>query len=723
MNEANEVRLTATIQRVLSHDSRTGHSILRAVLDAPGSGLPAPLAGARQVTITGTLHGVAVGDRVRVVGEPVQHPQFGWQFRAKRMVRADLLRRAGADLVLKTGCFGRLARDEIEQARSAIPRLPEALEQNAVVVAGLKGTDRKLIERLLTAWEECQTLRPAAGYLDALGMGADAIGRVVSVYGTGTIDRVTKSPYDLLGVPGIGFRTVDALAKRLGIAEDAQLRLAHSIDHLIERARERGDTIVSPGGLVVSAGRLAGLSNAVMAKALHFSVQKGTLTSTPDGIGNAQLVSHEREIAERLKARVQPARALALGPQSGQLFDEQRAAVQALVRAQTGILTGGPGVGKTTVTRALMEALSAEGEEILLAAPTGQAARRMADATGAQTFTVHQLLKSQGTAGFLHNENNPLKGSALIVDEASMLDVSLTAALLRAMPPHMRLYLVGDRDQLPSVDAGNVLGDLIDSGVIPVAKLTQVRRQAHDSDIVQVAHSFLRGEMPDLAGANSDFLFLPSQGDGEIANRLQQTVTELLPSLGFAPNDIQVLTPQRTTLVGVQLLNRQLQARLNPPGPQALHLFGDHFGPGDRVMQVANDHERGLSNGQTGVIAHIDTRSRAAWVRFDDQLLAISAQQMAQVRLAYAATVHKSQGSEYGAVVVPISSSHAGMLTRRLLYTALTRGKKQVVFIGEPEALQKGLANTADAQRKTQLAGLLRGMLREPAPEAPALAM
>ncbi len=723
MNDSTEVRLTATVQRVLSHDSRTGHSILRAALDAPGSGLPAPLAGVRQLTITGTLHGVSVGDRIRVVGDPVQHARFGWQLRAKRMVRADLLRRAGADLVLKTGCFGRHSRDEIEQARSAIPRLSEALEQGTVVVAGLKGTDRKLVERLLASWQECQPLRAAAGYLEALGMGADAIGRVVSVYGTGTIDRVTKSPYDLLGVPGIGFRTVDALAKRLGIAEDAQLRLAHSIDHLVERARERGDTIVSPGGLVASAGRLAGLSNGVMAKALHYSVQKGSLSSTPDGIGNAQLVSYEREIAERLKSRIKPAKALPLGPQAEHLYDEQRAALEVLLPAQTGILTGGPGVGKTTVTRALMEALSAEGGEILLAAPTGQAARRMAAATGAETFTVHQLLKSQGAAGFQHNEENPLTGSALIVDEASMLDVSLTAALLRAMPPNMRLYLVGDPDQLPSVDAGNVLSDLINAKVLPVAKLTQVRRQAHDSAIVQVAHSFLRGEVPNLLGAASDYLFIPAKGDAAIAKRLEQAVTDMLPSMGFAPNEIQVLTPQRTTLVGVQLLNRQLQARLNPPGPQALHLFGDHFGPGDRVMQVVNDHERGLSNGQTGVIAHIDGKARAAWVRFDDQLLAISAEQMAQMRLAYAATVHKSQGSEYGAVVVPISSSHAGMLTRRLLYTALTRGKKQVIFIGEQEALQKGLANTADAQRKTQLAGLLRGMVRERQPEEQALAM
>lgn len=722
MTTLSELRVTATITHLLKHDASSGYTIMRvSVPPFAGEGIPLELSGKTEITVSGILHGAVVGDRVRVVGKLNKHSQYGWQMQAVRMVRASLLRRAGAELVLKTLCFGRLTKEQVDQARLVCHDLESRLEQDTIEPLTKKGPNAGLLKQVRDAFRSCEPVRSAGGFLHALGLGPDAISRILAVYGTGTIDQVSCSPYRILGVPGIGFKTADTLATRLGFADTADVRISQTLEYTVQKARERGDTAISPVDLIESSSRLSGLDSKTTTKTLQKNVQRGRLSSGPGYVGGAQMVALEYELAQRLYRRIGSVPALPLGEKSAHLFDDQREAVTTSLGSRLSIVTGGPGVGKTTVTKSMLEALEGEGGAVLLAAPTGKAARRMTEATGAPAKSLHQLLEFNG-GSFARNENNPLEGTALIIDEQSMVDVELMVHVLRAMPDHMRLYLVGDEDQLPSVDAGNVLGDIISSGVVPVVRLTQPRRTAKDSMIVPVAHSFLAGEIPDMPLDKGDFIFIEvDEGDEAIAAAVERAVTKTLPEMGFAAENIQVLTPQRTSPVGVQALNKQLQMVMNPSAP-GVRVFGETFREGDPIMQVVNDYKRGLTNGQTGMIVHADTAKREVWAKFDDKLLLFTTHDLAKVRLSRASTIHKSQGSEYEAVVFPISESHKNMLTRRLVYTGLTRGKKQVIFIGTRKALENALQNTSDAQRNTLLSKILRKM-GTPALEAPMMAM
>lgn len=706
MSAPTEIKLSGTVSHLLSQDANTGFCIARLNVPAlPQEGFPEPLHGRREVTVTGVLHGAKVGDRVRVVGAPKEHPKYGWQVSATRMVKARLLQKATPDLIIKSRFLGRLSREDIQRAKRIFPDLASQLSNNQMP-GGKKDSD--LCRRLDRAWQECQPLRAGAGFLNALGLGPDTITRVIAVYGKGVIDQISQSPYRLLGVPGIGFKTADDLAVKMGLDSQADARLSQSMDFMIRQARSRGNTIISPRSLIDGASNLTGNDKLTLSRNLQQSIQKGRLSSGTGFVGDASLVSLEIGVAKQIKRRTGPVRQLQPGRLDFALYDEQNEAVNLVLGQNVSILTGGPGVGKTTVVRALVGGLEALGGDILLAAPSAKAARRMSEATGRPAKTLHQLLEFNGASGFGRNEQNMLDGSVLIIDEASMVDITMISRVLRAMPEHMRLILVGDKDQLPSIDAGNVLADLVASGAVPTARLLTPRRQDKGSNIIEVAHRILRGEMPDL-DRDGDFRFIQASEPEAILRQIEGSLKSTFSHLkfGVSGEGAQVLSPQNTQAVGVRAINKRLQESLNPQ-PTAVSFFGESYRCADPIMQMENDYRRGMMNGQTGVIVHADRMTQQVLARFDGRIMPLRGREMAQVRLGYAATVHKSQGSEYDAVLMPISSLHQSMLTRQSIYTAITRGKKGVHFIGEPEALEKGLADTRDADRQTLLCRLLR---------------
>lgn len=719
-NKEKELRLTGTVERIVQHDKRTDFAILRiAIKPSSGMDLPEPIEQMHSITATGIFHNPEVGEQFRIVGLAHKHHQYGWQVRAKRAIKANLLNRASAEIVLRSGMFGRLTFDEIKRLRKIVPDLGQVLEDGQLQAGEYQGGDYHLVKKALSNWEPCQRLRTGAGFLRSLGLGFEAMNRTLAVYGVRTIDIVSSSPYRLLGIPGIGFKSVDQLALNLGFAEVSDMRLAKSLDHLIDKSRGQGNTVIPPNVLIESACDLVKSSQPNMARSLHKGVTKGRFRSTQGFVGSTELVGCEYELAERIVQMQTPAKKLPEHESCKTLYKNQLSAVQSLLGVNFGVLTGGPGVGKTTVLKALANSLKPTGEVVLLA-PTGKAACRLAESTGMPAQTLHQVLQYKGKNGFTRNAKCPLEGGAFIVDEASMVDVYLMTQLVRALPPGARLYLVGDKDQIASVDAGNLLGDIIESGVSTVAELHGSRRTRDGSDINIAATAFNQGVIPTNLEGTGEFEFIDTDcSDEDMASMIEHLISDSLPKQGFSKEQIQILTPQRTSPVGVQALNKQLQSKLNPSAPgDGLRLFGQTFLPGDPVMQVVNDYERELANGQTGRVVHMDTKEQKLWVRFENNLHQMCAEQIAEIRLAYASTIHKSQGSEFDVVILPVTKSHSNMLSKPLVYTGTTRGKQKVIVIGSRKVLEASLKREPDAKRQTLLSHLLKTMTAEKTHEA-----
>lgn len=394
-----------------------------------------------------------------------------------------------------------------------------------------------------------------------------------------------------------------------------------------------------------------------------------------------------------------------ISKETGIEYDEvQKEAIRIAMRSKFMVLTGGPGTGKSTTISGIIKVLESMDKEILCAAPTGRAAKRMTEVTGKEAKTIHRLLEYTPNEGFKHNEKNPLKGDVLIVDESSMIDIVLMNSLIKAVPKKMRVILVGDIDQLPSVGAGNVLRDIIDSGIVPVVKLTRIFRQALTSRIVTNAHKVNRGEMPDMSnGKDADFFFIKQDDGQQAANDIVKIVKERIPkAYGYNINDIQVLTPMKNGAVGTNNLNIILQEALNPVG-DFIQSGQFKYRKGDKVMQIKNNYDKNVFNGDVGVVVGIDSEERAMSVLFDKEPVLYESGDLNELTLAYACTIHKSQGSEYPVVVMPLTMSHYIMLQRNLVYTGITRAKKVCIVIGDPKAMAMAVHNMTVLERNTML--------------------
>jgi exodeoxyribonuclease V alpha subunit len=566
-------------------------------------------------------------------------------------------------------------------------------------------------------------------FLQTHGVATTFAHRIFRHYGVSAVQRLRANPYDLAyDIHGIGFRTADEVALKLGFAEDAPQRLEAGVEYCLRQTADGAGHMFLPRPVLAEeAAKLLGCHDLeLIEEQIDALVERKRLVTEPlpeKGVAEAVYLSYfyrtEREIASRLRglldhvSRIDPdkiSKAVAReeARQSLTLSQEQREAVESACGHKVSIITGGPGTGKTTITRVVVRALKALGLKISLAAPTGRAAKRLAEATGFAATTLHRLLRYQPATGFEFNEEKKLSADVMVVDEVSMLDCGLCLSLLRALPLTCRLVFVGDENQLPSVGAGNVLGDMIESGVIPAVRLTHIYRQARESMIVVNAHRINEGEFPlgsPHAPPKADFFWVEKEDLRELQALILRMVCERIPeAYGLDPmSDVQVLTPMHKGEVGTIALNSLLQERLNAGGRELVR--GQRaYRVGDRILQLRNNYDKEVFNGDLGRILDFDTKDEILKAEFDGREVEYGFDELDEIGLAYAISVHKSQGSEYPAVVMPVVSQHYMLLQKNLIYTGLTRARKLAVLMGSRRAMHMGLGNERGRQRHSSLA-------------------
>jgi exodeoxyribonuclease V alpha subunit len=716
-----EITLDGTLERITFRNADNGYTVARLASSAG------------EVTIVGNLVGVDEGMPVRLSGQWVEDRKWGRQFQVTTCVPDTPNTLVGIERFLGSKLFPgigpALAKRIVEKfGREALDVISKTPHRMTEVI----GIGNQRAKQLAETIAQQVHARELSVFLFGLGVSPAFAARIIKRYGKDTVAVVRANPYRLAHeVWGIGFRTADAIAAKLGIARDAPERLEAGLLHALETSVEDGNVMTPDDELVaraaellqIAADRLPPRLGALEARGLvvrEVLGERGACTALPE------LHQAEVESAALLAELVAtPARSMTLDVGAAihafetvtglELAAQQRRAVEAALRDRCVVITGGPGVGKTTIVKAIVHLARLGSRKVALAAPTGRAAKRLGEATAAEAMTIHRLLEFQPhEGGFLRGRENPLEVDVLVVDEASMVDALLFRAVLGALRPGAQLVLVGDVDQLPSVGAGAVLADVIASDAATVIRLTEIFRQAAQSKIVVSAHKINQGELPELdAAPNADFYFI-ARDDAEAARAtIVELVAERIPGrFGFdAVTDIQVLAPMHRGELGTAALNRALQDKLNPAsGPELVR--GDRsFRRGDKVMQLRNDYDRGVFNGDIGVISALELEAGVMRVDFDGRIVTYERAELDQLIHAYAVSVHKSQGSEYPAVVIPLVTQHFMMLQRSLLYTAVTRGKKLVVLVGSRRAISLAVRNVDAKRRYTWLAERLRAAL------------
>lgn len=601
----------------------------------------------------------------------------------------------------------------------------DIIEEDIERLYEVPGIGKKRVEKIRESWEKQKDIKNVMLFLQQYGVSTAYAAKIYRQYGKESIDQVKENPYRLADdIWGIGFKTADGIAGKMGYGKNDLRRCRSGIQYTLNELADEGHVYAVEEQLVEAAGKLLEADREPIVQAMAGMIASEDLIREQEAIYLPPFYHSERGTARRLLALMTSRSSAlfegnidiqAIEKATGVGYDDvQVAAIRQAVRSRVMVLTGGPGTGKTTTTQGIIAAYRAAGLRVLLAAPTGRASKRMSEATGMEAKTIHRLLEFNPQDGYKRNDDNPLEGDVLIVDECSMIDIILMYNLMKAIPVQMRLILVGDIDQLPSVGAGNVLRDIIDSGQVPVIRLTRIFRQAQSSRIVMSAHAINQGRYPDTSnGKDTDFFFIRKDDPEQVAEEIVKLVKHRLPKAYNQPlSNIQVLTPMQRSVVGAGNLNMLLQQALNT-STLGISRGGINYKLGDRVMQIRNNYDKNVFNGDIGIIEKVNMEDRTLCIRFDGSLVEYEASELDEVTLAYATTIHKSQGSEYPIVVIPVLMTHFVMLQRNLIYTGITRAKKICVLIGQPKALAYAIRNLTVNKRNTKLKERLRGELQD----------
>jgi exodeoxyribonuclease V alpha subunit len=707
--------LAGTVERVTYHNAENGFCVLR--VHARGQ--------RDLVTVVGHAPAIGAGEWVTATGIWFSDRTHGLQFKANVLKATPPTGAEGIEKYLASGQMRGIGPAMAKRIVAAFGEDTfEIIEANPERLTEVTGIGPWRASKIIAGWAEQKAVREIMIFLHAHGVGTARAVRIFKTYGHEAIKVMTENPYRLArDVRGIGFRTADAIAAKLGVEKTSPHRLRAGISFALQTATDEGHCGLPVEMLVTLAQKLLEVDPALIQTAMAEELQGEDVVS--DAIEGQTCIflkglhGSERAVAQRLieYARgdlpwpaidIEKALPWVEGKTGKVLSPSQREAVSLVLSSKVAVMTGGPGVGKTSTLDTILRILVAKGVRVLLAAPTGRAAKRMNEQTGLEAKTIHRLLEIDPKhGGFSRNDENPLDCDLLVIDETSMVDVPLMNALTKAIPRHAGLLMVGDVDQLPSVGPGQVLADVIRSDRIPVARLTEVFRQAAESQIVVNAHRINHGQMPQApkAGEASDFYTIEISDPDEGVAKLIEVVTKRIPRrFGLDPNkDVQVLCPMNRGSLGARNLNHELQAVLNPNPPATIERFGWRFSPGDRVMETQNDYDREVFNGDLGRIDRIDNEEGAIVVMFDEREVIYPFGELDTLVPAFATTIHKSQGSEYPAVVIPVTTQHYTMLARNLLYTGVTRGKQLVVLIGQKKAIGMAVRGQQAKRRWTKL--------------------
>ena len=707
--------LAGLVERVTFHNVENGFCVLR--IKARGH--------RDLVTVVGHAAIISAGEWITASGEWLNDRTHGQQFKTRFMRTSAPTSIDGIEKYLSSGMIRGIgpvyAKKMVQAFGEKVFDIIEAEPDRLRQVTGIGAVRAK---RITDAWAEQKIVREIMVFLHSHGVGTARAVRIFKTYGADAVQVMTENPYRLArDIRGIGFKTADAIAMRLGIERTAMIRVRAGISYALTEAMDEGHCGLPTEELVPLAVDLLAVDKGLVLTAMELELKDGTVIA--DTVGETAclflggLYRAEKVIAERLLRLangklpwpyIDPAKALPwIEQKTGlSLAESQIAALRLALVSKVLVITGGPGVGKTTIVNSILRVLSAKGVNLLLCAPTGRAAKRMTEATGFEAKTIHRLLEVDPKGGgFKRETDNPLDCDLLVIDETSMVDVLLMQALLKAVPDNAALLIVGDIDQLPSVGPGQVLADIIASGAVPVVRLTEIFRQAAQSRIITSAHKINQGSIPDLGKpeGDSDFYFVKADDPETAVPRIIDLVKTRIPQrFGLDPiRDIQVLCPMNRGGVGARSLNIELQAALNPAGERKVERFGWTFAPGDKVMQIENDYDKEVYNGDIGYIDDVDPDAGELTASFDGRAVTFGFGELDTLVPAYAATIHKSQGSEYPAVVIPVMTQHYTMLQRNLLYTGVTRGKRLVILVGQKKAVAIAVKNVSGRRRWSKL--------------------
>ena len=706
MNEHPATLLRCVVERITYQNPENGYSVLKVKVKGYND----------LVTLVGNLLEVPVGSVLLCRGEWKVDKRYGSQFVAATWEETMPATVYGIEKYLGSGLVKgigpRFARAIVQRFGTETIDIIETEIERLYEVPNI---GRKRVAKIRESWEKQKDIKNVMLFLQGYGVSTAYAAKIYREYGKESIDKVRENPYRLADdIWGIGFKTADGIAAKMGYGKEDPRRCRSGILYTLGQLSDEGHVYAGEEQLVKTAGQLLEAGETAIRDTLAGMLQAEDLILDKDAIYLPPFYHAECGTSRRLRDLAQSTgRSLfdglfdpsSLTAETGIEYDEvQLAAIRQAVTSKVMVLTGGPGTGKTTTTQGIIAALKKAGLRVLLAAPTGRAAKRMSEATGMEAKTIHRLLEYNPQDGYKRNDENPLEGDALIVDECSMIDILLMNNLLKAVPVGMRLVFVGDIDQLPSVGAGNVLRDIIDSQRIPVVRLVRIFRQAQKSRIVMNAHTINQGRFPDTSnGRDTDFFFMREDDPERAAETIVRLVKERLPrAYRESPDRIQVLTPMQRGVVGAANLNLLLQQALNPSGP-SLNRGGYTYRQGDRVMQQRNNYDKDVFNGDLGYIREVDTEGRTLKVDFDGKWVEYDVTELDELTLAYATTIHKAQGSEYPIVVMPVLMTHFVMLQRNLIYTGITRAKKICVLLGAAKALAYAVRNVSVLKRNTRL--------------------